>query len=152
MIMQCDHFTQSSSVVELNRFELTLEALQQICPGYQTRSPWLNIEYISLILTSTSDSLSLQVLTNYYNDGECLAQMCDRHGWELVADRFGSWEIFIPWFPFPICAWGGCTINDILNRIYATHISFDQWLSLRQITGQTKFPPRWSKQWLNPVS
>lgn len=149
MIMQCHNFTQSSSVLETSSFEATLEALQQICPGYRSRSHWVNVEYISLILTSTSPIVSIQVLTNYYNNGETLAQMCDRHGWELIADPFGSWEIFIPWYQFPICAGAGSTVQDILKRTQSAHINFKQWFSLRQITGQTNFPPRWSKQWLS---
>jgi len=146
-----NNFTQSS-VLERPVIEVIFAELQQICPGYRYRSHWLNIDYIWLILTSTSKSLCVQVLTNYYRDGELLAQMCDRQGWELVADRFGSWEIFIPWHPVPICAWSGCTADNILNRIHSPHIPFDQWLSLRQITGQTQFPRRWSKQWLNHLA
>ena len=147
--MHCYDFTHSSSLVESSIFEATLEALQQSCPGYRSRLPWVNFEYISVILTSTSPILSIQVLTNYYNNGEMLAQLCDRHGWELVGDRFGGWEIFIPWYQFPLCAWAGCTAEDILNQTNSAHINFQEWFSLRQITGQTNFPPRWSKKWLS---
>ena len=150
--MKSNYFPQTSLGVIQQHTLLTLEKIQQISPGYRYRSPWINIEYISLILSSTSDELCLEVLSNYYKNGELLAQMCDRHRWELVADRFGSWEIFIPWSPFPICAWGGCTADNILSRIDSTDMSFEQWLSQRQITGQTLFPPRWSKQWLRHAS
>lgn len=151
-IMKGNDFTQSSLGVIPKTTLLTLETLQQICPGYRYRSPWINIEYISWIFSSTSDALCLEVSIDYYKNGELLAQMCARQGWELVADRFGSWEIFIPWSPFPVCVWGGCTVENILNRIDSTDMSFEQWLTQRQMTGQTLFPPRWSKQWLSHAS